>query len=255
MKWIRSKEEKELLVQDEVFTVQDVHNDFNSIQDELLKIFESKLTTVNKESIEKQNRLSKLGFKNTPQSEIADKERTALRQNEFLESEKKTFQEYQMKYPIYKWISHDSVLKLCEKYGLVLGDVDRFTSEVPDKNLIEMENFEIKKEDCLYQYRLWRRFDGDDIFTINYERFEKEKDLRRTSSDAFDFKKCPFKIVALQKDFDMTGMELRGKLIVPKIKEDPIVLQPVSGSVRGYLIVTAWGEEASDPLVVNQINN
>ena len=30
---------------------------------------------------------------------------------------------------------------------------------------------------------------------------------------------------------------------------DPVVLQPVKG---GYLILTAWGDEASDPLVINE---
>ena len=38
---------------------------------------------------------------------------------------------------------------------------------------------------------------------------------------------------------------------VLKIK-DPIVLQPVK---EGYLIVSSWGLEASDELVVNKINN
>ena len=33
---------------------------------------------------------------------------------------------------------------------------------------------------------------------------------------------------------------------------DPVVLQPVMG---GYMILAAWGDEASDPLVVNEQNN
>ena len=33
---------------------------------------------------------------------------------------------------------------------------------------------------------------------------------------------------------------------------DPVVLKEVKG---GFLIVTAWGDEASDPNVVNEINN
>ena len=33
---------------------------------------------------------------------------------------------------------------------------------------------------------------------------------------------------------------------------DPVVLQPVRG---GYLIVCAWGDEASDEIVVNQQMN
>lgn len=33
---------------------------------------------------------------------------------------------------------------------------------------------------------------------------------------------------------------------------DPVTLQPVKG---GYLILAAWGDEASDEIVVNQNNN
>ena len=37
-----------------------------------------------------------------------------------------------------------------------------------------------------------------------------------------------------------------------KIVPDPVVLQPVR---YGFLIVTAWGDEASDEMVVNPRNN
>jgi len=45
------------------------------------------------------------------------------------------------------------------------------------------------------------------------------------------------------------GYKLGGKEITA---QDPIILQRV---VRGYLIVTAWGDEAADPIVVNPKNN
>lgn len=47
----------------------------------------------------------------------------------------------------------------------------------------------------------------------------------------------------------MRNMEKKGYQIVAK---DPIILQPVIG---GYLIVTAWGDEAGDNLVVNEVKN
>lgn len=55
------------------------------------------------------------------------------------------------------------------------------------------------------------------------------------------------KIVAPVKDFDMRGKMVRGRII-----EDPIVLQEVR---YGFLIVTKWGNEASDPIVQNPIEN
>jgi len=60
-------------------------------------------------------------------------------------------------------------------------------------------------------------------------------------------------ICAPIKDMDIRGLELKeGYKLEKKHIPDPVVLQPVRG---GYLILTAWGDEASDPLVVNQINN
>lgn len=61
-------------------------------------------------------------------------------------------------------------------------------------------------------------------------------------------------ICAPVKDMDTRGLEIKdGYKLSEKIHiPDPVVLQPVKG---GYLILTAWGDEASDPIVVNQINN
>ena len=52
---------------------------------------------------------------------------------------------------------------------------------------------------------------------------------------------------------DISGLELKeGYKLEKKFIPDPVVLQPVKG---GYLILTAWGDEASDPIVINEINN
>ncbi len=62
-------------------------------------------------------------------------------------------------------------------------------------------------------------------------------------------------ICAPIKDMDISGLELEnGYSLKPKYKDipDPVVLQPIKG---GYLILTAWGDESSDPLVTNEINN
>lgn len=64
------------------------------------------------------------------------------------------------------------------------------------------------------------------------------------------FKKEKLQICAPIKYMDIKGLELtEGYKLEKKFIPDPVVLQPVKG---GYLILTAWGDEASDPLVVNQ---
>lgn len=59
-------------------------------------------------------------------------------------------------------------------------------------------------------------------------------------------------ICAPEKDMDTKGKTKVGFKLFEVFKTeipDPVVLKPVIG---GYLILTAWGDEASDELVVNQ---
>jgi len=62
-------------------------------------------------------------------------------------------------------------------------------------------------------------------------------------------------ICAPKKDMDLKGLKKLGlffQSFTTVTFPDPVVLQPVKG---GFLIVTAWGDEASDELVINSINN
>lgn len=58
-------------------------------------------------------------------------------------------------------------------------------------------------------------------------------------------------IIAPPHKLYTAGKEVIGHIATIVIK-DPIVLQPVN---FGYIIVSSWGLEASDELVVNEINN
>jgi len=70
-------------------------------------------------------------------------------------------------------------------------------------------------------------------------------------------------IAAPSEDMDMDNHRIydyevvpEGKLEEMKLIEDPVVFYPVSfGNIIGGLIVTAWGDEASDPLVMNVKHN
>ena len=66
--------------------------------------------------------------------------------------------------------------------------------------------------------------------------------------------KCPLEIAAPLEDFNMKGAELKDFKIsnIPIKIPDPVVLKPVIfNNNKYYLIVTAWGKEASDEIVVN----
>lgn len=68
-----------------------------------------------------------------------------------------------------------------------------------------------------------------------------------------EYEQPAFKICAPKQDFDTRGFVVQDGY---KLIYDPIVLQPVSKEgIGGYLIVTAWGDEAKDEVVTNPINN
>jgi hypothetical protein len=79
-----------------------------------------------------------------------------------------------MKYPNNKFITEESVKKICEKYNLVYSTIDRYIGTVPDKNLTEIANFKINDEDKVcYRSRMyigggWGAYEiGLGIFTSN----------------------------------------------------------------------------------------
>lgn len=81
---------------------------------------------------------------------------------------------------------------------------------------------------------------------------------RRTPlySSGYAYSAAPLEIAAPRKDFNMTDMEVRDFKIQKIEIPDPVVLCPVlHKGTKHYLIVTAWGPEASDDLVVNQKMN
>lgn len=72
-------------------------------------------------------------------------------------------------------------------------------------------------------------------------------------------KKCvmPLHIAAPLKDMDTKGLELNGYHLRKKFEfPDPVVFQPVVyKNIKGCLIATKWGDEASDPILYNPVEN
>lgn len=200
--------------------------------------------------IEKQDkamRLRKLGFDNAEQ---------AVKVNDKLEY-------YQNKYPLYRYITKKQVVKLCKKYNLVHGKLHEYVGFVPEKNLKEMENFQVNNED-LYEFEQAYKDDyygGINWYTVKKEKVpnslilklmaDPSKSYRRSFlHDRVRVTKKQFSICAPIEQFDMVNKEVNDKNEIVML--DPVVLFPVDD---GYLIVTAWGNEASDPDVVNSKMN
>jgi hypothetical protein len=161
------------------------------------------------------------------------------------------------------------VKRICEKYGLIYGAVDRFLGDVPDENLRQIEAFKVSREDeCYIKTYTFLSQGSPDVSVVNVNEFDKlegssnpeEDTIRTRPSPAYTSSttvaKCPLEIAAPRKDFNLTDAEVEGFNISEIEVEDPIVLQPViHGCNKYYLIVTAWGEEAEDPEVLNHVLN
>lgn len=198
--------------------IEQVHSEFDSAHKVLIEQAK-KIISGTDDKVEKAIRLQKAGFGKVV--EVKENEQEA-RIKLLAEQTARIVEYYSRKYPLNKFITSEQVMIIAEKYNLVLGNVSDFIGFVPDKNLREIEKFKCDEAD-------------------------KEPEYSNGISNA-----SALKIVAPEKDFDMTGKRVQNRVISEIPVPDPIVLQPVK---YGFLILTAWGDEASDPIVVNNINN
>lgn len=260
--------------------IEEIHENFYTEVDKLLasaKIANS-LDTDKQDLIDKCVRLKALGFTNTKEVKEAEAEIARLDELKRDNEAKKTLIEainyFSFKYPNYKFITEKSVEKICAKYNLVYGAIDRYIGTVPDKNLKHIEDFRVLEDDECFVYEELHssRFGGIENGEISIRKeyktsksFKKEQGLKNNPDwyrQAMSMRrigyreinmKCPLEIAAPLKDFNMTNAEVKGFKISKIEIPDPIVLKPVIfNNQKHYLIVTAWGLEASDELVVNQ---
>ncbi len=262
--------------------IEEIHESFFGEVEKLLaeaKISNS-LETEYQTLIDKCERLKALGFTNTKEVKDAQTEINRLAKLRDANAEKEilinAIEYFSSKYPNYKFITTDSVTKICEKYGLVHGSTDKYIGTVPDKNLKHIEDFKVDEtDDCYFTETFNPESSYYDRLTwfagyINGAEFKSKKIYELISSNgpiyaekgsrgnnSLQITQETLNIVAPLKDFDMKKSELKGTQIVDKVEiPDPIVLKPVCYKNRKYfLIVTAWGLEAADELVVNPNHN
>lgn len=270
-------------------TIEEIHETFYTEVDRIKKECSNlnSLETTKQALIDKRDKLVENGFRNTKECKEAEIEinrlRTLSTENNQKEKIAKAANYFSFTYPHYKFITEDSVKKICQKYNLIYGEVSKYIGTVPDLNLKQIQEFKIKEEDeCYARYLNYRSMWDNSKYLAEYlntvkenkEKQQKYEDYIKgtgiTNYNLEDFKvvvknpyesreiieKCPLEICAPLKDFDIKDMEIKdfklSKIEIP----DPVVLKPVhfEGS-KYYLIVTAWGDEASDPLVQNPIHN
>jgi len=237
-----------------------VHKEFKEAGDKLFdeasKILESKKVL----NMPKYQRLKALGF--TAAKEVVEAERI-LSERKMHEDLVILVQHYRMRYPFNKFITLEKVQEICQKYGLVYGEVSRYTGFIPEVKLSEMEKFKFKKDDGPLEFQFggswyseedlkkpWSVFPGSK-YLDDQEKYDESINAGKPMNDHCRYKDSEFLICAPLKNMNISSREqIINYKIVPV--PDPVVLKEVKG---GFLIVTAWGDEASDPNVVNEINN
>jgi len=227
-------------------TVTAIHEEFRTAGDRLYNEAKQIIDSIKILNEDKVQRLQKLGF-------ISSKEvREAvgiLNKRKMSEERLKTVTYYRETYPMQKFITEDQVKEICRKYGLIYHRIGAYTGFVPESKLKLMEAFELKQKDARYI-----AFVG--FGTKAEASYADYKAYKESIAQTGYYNITPdteFLIAAPAKDFNISSREMiQDFKVITKPVPDPVVLAPVQG---GYLIVAAWGEEASDPIVVNDINN
>jgi len=240
--------------------VKEIHETFYTEVDRLLSAANISWSQSNdkQDVIIKAERLQKLGFNSTKEVESGNViAKTKLESSEIIEAIKY----FSQKYPHYKFITEESVKSICEKYGLVYGEVGRYIGNVPDKNLKQIEDFKINEDDECWIHSVQWMGSSSSRPTISFIKKPSstniENDFHKYPSyfREYDYK-ASLEIAAPKSDFNLTSMEVKNFKVSAIQVPDPIVLQPVIfKNKKHYLIVTAWGDEASDELVVNEKHN
>lgn len=232
--------------------IAEIHNEFDTVTDKLLT--EAKEILAGIKDVGKGERLKALGFCYSKPAVEAESE---IKKRDRNIQVAKCADHFSASYPNNKFITDEKVAEICKKYRLVFGPAFWYAGDVPEKNIKEIENFNLKEDDFtttpvmeytaenqqLVRYRYTERVDGtrDHIYVTDPSITEVKE-------------KLPLKICAPISDFEPQYIRDCVKVIdgYQLVAKDPIVLQPVNG---GYLIISKWGLEASDESLVNEKMN
>jgi len=259
--------------------VEEIHNEFFTASDKILEEAISVLKECESVSLDKGKRLASIGFNKVPEAvKVIEYEKKITINKEIAE----LVNYYKINYPFNKFITESQVKSICEKYGLVLGDVSLYKGFVPENKLSKIEQFSlikkdesfftvydssnniigyIQEQDCdkkLLSYMYRKESDnyiyitGSNGNKLSYNFEVPDYELYKELPFVKAVREIPsFKICAPLKDMEVPNTKMVNGYKIENIP-DPVVLQPIRG---GYLIVAAWGDEASDETLVNEISN
>jgi hypothetical protein len=198
---------------------------------------------------DKANFLSEIGFKNS----IATKLYKAISENSTV------IQDYNRKYNgVYKFILLPQLERICEKYNLYVRPPELFLGDIPEKNIRDIQNFKIRYGDTIF-YSPHKEPTG---IRFQYTNGGSDDRLVPLPNKLIELRFNTFlsgyiEIAAVKSLFHSEAFAQSQERILKQpeliakaqVDLDPIVLFKTA---HGYLIITAWGDEANDELVANQ---
>lgn len=243
--------------------VEDIHNEFANAGERLVNEAKQIIanTSINEEKVEM---LRSVGFISTPEYTSVKK---AKEEKEKQQNLCEALNDFSIELPKYKFITGKMAREICKKYGLVLGEISQYKGFVPEKNLREIDEFMKEQRQVIERREPGRQAvyhtihdaatghtyvaeDRGGLVPITVKeaiRLQLGLGVRQSSS---------LIIIAPLKDMDARGYKLTDRVFTREIP-DPIVCAKVwhSNGTELLCIITAWGDEASDEMVVNQKNN
>lgn len=146
--------------------IAEIHAEFDTAQDRLLSqanAILSKPIDATQSAVESiGERLAKVGFTNTPTVKKANeiKERKGAEIKKVVETREQAelIQYYQSTYPFLKFLTEAELDRICKKYNLVYAPSDRYTEEVPEKNLRDIETAQSLNSNDLYEEKYQLQF-------------------------------------------------------------------------------------------------
>lgn len=190
--------------------------------------------------------LMEMGFANQPEvlayterKQMFDAEKEA-HQNDL--QDHRNAMMYRMKFPNYKFITQEQLDELCLKYDLSCRLTHDFIGDIPDKNVADMARF---KEEIS---RSKHKKEVGEIYRIAAPKkeFRQQNDWAIPNVQFINGRwVAEFNSPGGFSGVGSGGMQSFLRFLI----DDPIVLAPVK---HGFLIVTAWGDEANDPDVLNE---
>lgn len=144
----------------------------------------------------------------------------------------------------YLYVNFQVLDDICNRYGLVPSPIADFTGFVPKKNLEEFKAFQEKIAPHLPKSSVGYSILCPQADTT-YNLMEKMIDMERREKEERENR---FRAEQDRINEERKRSEKQAQRNAQREVEDPIVLYPLK---RGAIIITAWGDEASDPAISN----